>query len=525
VESSEPLVAIALGTVQGQDVTFPGTNDAVQVFSRIPYAAPPVGALRWAPPQPPVAWDGALDATQPVPSCPQFGSGEEDCLFLTIYRPAGTTASAKLPVVVYAYGGGNMAGSSASSDGSRMASLNNIIAVTINYRIGALGFMKLPALETVNGEPSGNYGVQDMIAALKWVKDHIAPFGGDPDKVTLASQSSGSTNTCRLLVEPAASGLFRAAVLASEDCIHDVDSIPEAEGRGAALAAMAGCTGTPADIVACLRGKTPAEITMLPSYTWNPWTSSQVGAGWALNEIEAGVYPNKVPMLMGSTREEGRSSGAAYTSPDWTFARYRTWIEDLAAKPTTVNSSGAAQPMSSAQIDRILARYDPAVLYPAEPVPGLGMGYTIGDVITDAGLRGLGGCTNLRLAQAFAPQVPTYFYQFENDSVSASGSYDNLASHGSDVAYLWPAQTQVFTPAQQALSEQMIRYLGNFVKNLDPNDAGLPTWPRMQPGLSGYKQSLRPNGASVATPVNGFYIEHNCDIWLDPAMPTIIDRG
>jgi para-nitrobenzyl esterase len=527
-ESTEPFVTIALGDIQGQDVTFPGTNDAVQVFSRIPFAKAPVGNLRWQPPQPPVAWSGTLDATQAVPMCPQGANGEEDCLFLTIYRPAGTSASSKLPVVVYAYGGGNTGGSSASSNGSRMAALNNIIAVTINYRIGALGFMKLSELEAASGgEISGNYGVLDMIAALKWVQNYIAAFGGDPAKVTLASQSSGSTNTCRLLVEPAASGLFRAAVLSSEDCIHDVDSITEAEARGAALATAVGCTtGTPADIVACMRSKTPTEITQsgVPNM-WNPWTASRVGAGWAVNEIEAGSYPNKVPMLMGSTREEGRSAGAAYTSATWDLTRYHTWIDDLGAKPTTVNSNGSPQPMSAAQIARIKSVYDPAVDYPTESIPGRAIGYSIGAIITDAGLRGLGGCTNLRLAQAFAPQVPTYFYQFENDSTSAPGNYDNLASHGSDVVYLWPSPTQTFTSAQQALSEQMIRYWGNFVKNLDPNGVDLPTWPQMLPGLSGYKQSLRPNGASVATPVNGFYIEHNCDIWLDSAMPIIIDRG
>jgi para-nitrobenzyl esterase len=526
-ESTEPIVTLSLGTIQGQDIAFPVTNDAVQVFSRIPYAAAPVGDLRWRPPQPPVAWNGTLDATQTVPTCPQYGSGEEDCLFLNIYRPFGTTASSKLPVVVYAYGGANTGGSLNGVNGSRMASLNNIIAVTINYRIGALGFMKLPALEAANGgELSGNYGVQDMIAALNWVKNYIAPFGGDPTKVTLASQSSGSTNTCRLLVEPAASGLFRAAVLSSEDCIHDVDSIPVAEARGIAAATALGCTtGTPADIVACMRGKTASQISLQGGFTWNPWTASGVGAGWALNEIEAGNYPNKVPMLVGSTREEGRSAGASYISGTWTLARYQTWVETLATSTTTVNSTGAPQAMNPAQIQLILNRYDPPTRYPSEAIPGRGVGYTVGDVITDAGLRGLGGCTNLRLAQAFAPQVPTFFYQFENDSTSAACAYNNLASHGSDVAYLWPGPTQTFTPAQQALSEQMIRYWGNFVKNLDPNGADLPAWYQMSPGLSGYKQSLRPNGASVATPVNGFYIEHNCDIWLDPAMPTIIDRG
>ena len=207
------------------------------------------------------------------------------------------------------------------------------------------------------------------------------------------------------------------------------------------------------------------------------------------------------------------------------MTRYHTWIDDLGASPSTVNSSGAPQPMNPAQVTRIKLAYDPQTNYTGSESFGRKVGYSVGDIITDSGMRGLGGCTNLRLAQAFAPQVPTYFYQFENDSTSAPGAYDNLASHGSDVAYLWPTQTQVFTPAQQALSEQMIRYLGNFVKNLDPNGADLPAWPKMQPGLSGYKQSLRPNGASVATPVNGFYIEHHCDIWLDPAMPIIIDRG
>jgi para-nitrobenzyl esterase len=513
------IVSTSLGQLKGGEETVGGYK--AQVFSDIPYAKPPVGDLRWKAPVAPDAWHGVRDATAASPICPQETSGQEDCLYMNIYRPLGAKPSSKLPVMVYAYGGANTGGSLNGVDGTRMAAIGGIIAVTFNYRIGALGFMALPALKTADGATDyGNYGILDTIAALKWVKAHIASFGGDPTKVTLASESSGSTNTCRLLVDPAAKGLFRAAVLSSEDCIHDVDDETTANGRATALATALGCTGSDADIASCMRGKSAANIaTAKVPNTWNPWSASTVGHGWAVEQIEAGDYANEVPMIVGSNHHEGRATGDSFT---FNATQYDQWLAKLVTDITGRND-----------IASIKAVYEPAVKYPNETHA---VQYTIGDVITDSGMRGLGGCTNLSLAAALSQSVPTYMYQFEDDDAPPAKNADgslNLASHGWEVKYLWTNDMSAFSAEQTALSEQMIRYWSDFAKTMNPNGGSLPNWPQLS-GISsgdlnnaaGQKISLRKaaQGGSVATPTADFYNEHHCDIWLD-GQPLIIDRG
>jgi len=316
--------------------------------------------------------------------------------------------------MVYAYGGGNSGGSANGFDATRLASDNGIVVVVPNYRLGALGFLNHPAIAPI--EQGGNYGVQDTKAAIEWVQRNIRAFGGDPGKVTLASQSSGSTNTCRLLVDPSTKGLFHAAILSSEDCIHDVDPPADAAVRANNLATRVGCTEA-ATVASCLRSKTIAQLNAAGGQGpqgsgWNPTAAKSAAASIAAKEW------NPVPLLLGSTREEGRSAGTPFTA--YTADDYAAWVTRL------VGASNA---------QAVLARY-PATKYTGQyAIP-----YVVGDIVTDAGMRGLGGCTNASLAKALAAQTPTYFYQFE-DTAPPSGSnpagFAFLASHGSDVPYLF----------------------------------------------------------------------------------------
>ena len=211
-----PVVSAADGPVAGI------TTDGADKFLGVPFAAPPVGPLRWKPPQAPAHWTEAGDASRHATRCsaPSAGDGprliNEDCLYLDVYRPAGAAAGARLPVTVYIHGGGNYSGSTDIYDGSRMAAEGQTVVVTPAYRLGAFGFLSLPGLtaeDPVAG--SGDYALLDQIKALQWVRDNIAQFGGDPADVTVTGQSSGGTNVCSLLATPSANGLYKRAVIQS----------------------------------------------------------------------------------------------------------------------------------------------------------------------------------------------------------------------------------------------------------------------------------------------------------------------
>jgi para-nitrobenzyl esterase len=497
------VVSTEAGSVRGT------TRNNADVFLGLPYAAPPVGDLRWAPPAKAVAWQGVRDGSVPGSSCPQTGgtpliprSENEDCLYLNVYRPAGTNANASLPVMVYAYGGGNVSGGAIAFDGARMATENGIVVVVPNYRLGALGFLNHPALakEAKDGQ-AGNYGVLDTKAALEWIQRNIAAFGGNPQKVTLASQSSGATNTCRLLVDPGTAGLFHASIIVSEDCIHDVDTVAESEARAATLATKLGCTD-PANVATCLRSKSAGEIINAGG-GWNPHAPKP-----AVEAIAAGEW-RPVPVLLGSNREEGRGSGAAFRN--FKPEDYTAWVTRLAG-----------------------ATRIPALLeaYPVDKYAGQhAIPYVIGDFITDSGMRGLGGCTNLTLAKRLARQAPTFYYQFEDPKPPAPltpPGYEYRATHGFDVPYLWPDSADMtpassrFTEDQRRLSNEMIRYWGAFVKNFNPAVPGQSAWPQFT-GADGVMMALRPGGASQAIPAAQFYQQHQCGLW--ESMPLILDRG
>ena len=248
-----PVVATAGGAVRGKAVA------ATDEFLGIPYAAPPVGALRWQPPRPPAPWAGVRDAVSYAPHCPQpsspFGraSTSEDCLYLNVFAPAENNAR-NLPVMVWVHGGSLRTG---ESDDYNPAGLvrDGVVVVTINYRIGALGFLADAALASRPDGPSGDYGLMDQQAALRWVQRNIRGFGGDPGDVTLFGESAGGLSTLSQLVSPGARGLFQRAIVESGTYQLTQESLATAESAGQAFAAKAGCTSdaVPAQTAACLR--------------------------------------------------------------------------------------------------------------------------------------------------------------------------------------------------------------------------------------------------------------------------------
>jgi len=240
-----PRVVTRQGSIEG--VTVKG----VEEFLGVPYAAPPVGELRWRPPVAAPAWAGVRQATRFGPACAQVttlgvfagpATANEDCLTLNVFAPeglAGERASpAKAPVIVWIHGGGNVDGASSDYDASRLASLGKAVVVTINYRLGLFGWLAHPALDA-EGHPFGNYGLLDQQLALRWVRDNISAFGGDPSNVTLGGQSAGSVDAEAQVASPLATGLFQRAIFQS--IVADGQPLASAEKQGSAFAEAAGC--------------------------------------------------------------------------------------------------------------------------------------------------------------------------------------------------------------------------------------------------------------------------------------------
>src|SRR3984957_8795243 len=246
--ASGPVAGTANGAVRGL------ASGAVDEFLGIPYAAPPVGALRWQPPQPAAGWPGVRDATQFAPHCPQvagpFGqaSTSENCLYLNVFTPSQRQAGASHPVMVWIHGGALVSGESNDYDPTQLVA-DGVTVVTINYRLGALGFLAHPALADANGQ-SGDYGLMDQQAALRWVQRNIASFGGNPHNVTIFGESAGGLATLSQVASPQARGLFQRAIAESGSYNLTQTSLANAETAGEAFATKAGCASQTG---ACLR--------------------------------------------------------------------------------------------------------------------------------------------------------------------------------------------------------------------------------------------------------------------------------
>jgi para-nitrobenzyl esterase len=503
------IVRTDRGLLQGKSAE--GTDQ----FLGIPYAAPPVGALRWAAPQPAPRWQGVRQATSYGGRCAQLASGNgprvdnEDCLYLNVYTPPGADSRSRqgLPVLVMIHGGGLTTGAGDQHDGSLIVTTDHIIVVSINYRLGPLGFLDVPGLASGASTANGNYGLLDQETALRWVQRNIAAFGGDPGKVTIDGESAGGWSVCALLTSPPARGLFRGAIVQSGSCASQ--SPAAAQAASLAFAKAAGCpdaatTGGRSgpdggeSTASCLRAL--PETTLLdastsyqPLFTYGG-PELPVADGSA---VAAGNY-DRVPLLIGTNHNEGR-----------TFAQGFTGLTETQADQVIASEFGS-------RTAAILARY-PWSSYPSPYTAA----YMIGDIWTDSGfLTGIGGCPEQNLAGQFASTTRTYFYQF--DDLHAPGlnmdhpGYQWGAGHAMELAYLWPSFNNgyslydLLTPAQLELSQQMVRYWGAFVATGRPEVPGQPAWPRY---TSGQLMSLRPGGQSQALSAATFGAEHQCSFW------------
>jgi para-nitrobenzyl esterase len=318
---SGPLIRTSSGPVIGEE------RDGVRGFRGIPFAAPPVGGRRWSPPQAPAAWTTPRLTTRFGPACPQSGRdlygpvGEtsEDCLYLNVWSPS-RSANRRLPVMFWIHGGGFLFGSGGkpSYDGAALARRGDVVVVTHNYRLGPLGFLAHPALSAESPQrTSGNYGVMDQIAALKWVQENIAEFGGDPGSVTIFGQSAGAVSVAALIVSPLARGLFHRAIIHSGNAPGNLHDRARMEALGGEFAARLGAA-TPV----AMRAKSVADVLAAAKKN-----TGRIGEGtqdhlfvdgYVLPEMPYRVFTagrqHNVPLMAGTTRDEDRVFLAGVTS-------------------------------------------------------------------------------------------------------------------------------------------------------------------------------------------------------------------
>lgn len=465
--SPAAVVRTASGSVRGH-----ATAD-LHVYQGIPYAT----AARWQPPRPVRPWPGVRDTTQPGPVCAQPApggaiQGAEDCLSLNLHRPQGT---GKLPVLVFIPGGGFTTGAGSQYDPHRLATTGRVLVVTLNYRLGALGFLAHPDL----GPDTGNLGLQDQQAALRWVRANIAAFGGDPARITLWGQSAGGYSVCAHLAAPASSGLFHQAIIHSAPCANPMLTRPEAHRRAQATAAELGCA-----TASCLRGLPLSALVGLyqdqlaqprrnfADRPWLPVADTPTLPLQPLTAIRTGQAA-RAPLLLGGTADEMRPFVAAQRNLT------------AEAYPQAVTA------LFGADAPAVLAEY-PATL---DPTPAL----TLARLLTDHG-GNLGACTQLPVATAH--RAPVHTFEFAEPVGFAAGDFPYGAAHGAELGYLlglsWPQPP--LTPAQLALSARMIEQWSAFVRTGDP---GWPTHAR------GRTKSFRANEITDIDLAE----RHRCAFW------------
>ncbi len=479
---------------------------AMDEFLGIPYAAPPVGPLRWRPPHPAARWRGIREATAFGPHCPQpasaFGvaSTSEDCLYLNVFAPAGHGNPGRhgrgLPVMVWIHGGSLLVG---ESDDYNPAGLvrHGVIVVTLNYRVGALGFLADSALAGRGGGPSGNYGLMDQQAALRWVRANIGRFGGDRKNVTIFGESAGGLSVLSQLASKDAKGLFARAVVESGSYNLTQTPLASAEAAGDAFAAKAGCTS---DVAACLR-KLPVQ-TIIDNEDfggYHPDIDGRVLTQSIGTALASGQF-NRVPVMIGTNHDEWLLFIALdqldFGAPPVTASNYRSGIEATLGVPAGAASAIAAE-------------------YPLSSYPSASL--ALGAVGTDA----IFACPALTAEQSLAHYVPTFAYEFSDENAPerflAPDGFPYGAAHASEIQYLFKTTNTAFpgvlTSDQKHLAALMKHDWTSFASLGSPaRSAGL-TWPRFE--LSTHPtMTFDAPGSQVSM---NFATEHNCAFWAKAA--------
>lgn len=551
-----PTVATTTGTFSA--VPSPSAT-GVDVFFGIRYAAPPEGALRWVPPQPPTSPTGVTLADAPGPACPQPQSTaplpqSEDCLFLNVYVPATATPHSKLPVFFWIHGGALVTGTGAIYDPSTMVAENNIVVVTINYRLGALGWLVTPGLLAgsanffQNAGDAGNYGLMDQQFAMQWVQRNIARFGGDPAKVTIGGESAGGLSTTSNLVSTLTGrGLFHQAIIESGAyMLHDLPSQATYEALfGNAFDTKLGCT--PPSDAACLRGQSVASILAAQVAVFG---SNGIAPDFGTRVLPHALQPAlatgdfiRVPVLQGTNANEGRlfeplefpflssfaNVVAAGGPANFALANAGTLCSPTPAPCTYVqeinfylNLLGFPATTNTASFDALLAQTYPLADFPDPFLPNNAPSADEGlaQIFTDFIFACNGSDSNIDLSRF----VPVFAYEFNDPQappVAGFGAavkppndafgFPSASEHAAELQFLFNNFGPPLSTDEQQLADDMKTYWANFVRSGDPNLPRLvPIWAPFN--IVQAVQALVPAPATPH-PFFTFRQEHFCAIW------------
>jgi para-nitrobenzyl esterase len=501
-----PAVRLDTGELQGV------ADEGVATYKGIPFAAPPVGELRWRPPQPAAPWTGVRRTTEFGADCMQARFGpppapgasppppppgpkpSEDCLFVNVWSPANATPGAKLPVMFWIYGGGFVGGSSAypGTSGTQFAK-HGVVLVAANYRVGRFGFFAFPALSRERpDELKGNYAYMDQIAALQWVKRNIAAFGGDPNNITIFGFSAGGVSVHSLLASPMGRGLFQKAIVESGGSRDSVltarpmskDGIDpnypvSAETIGLQFAHSMGIEGKDEAALAKLRALSAEQLlhgapsraaTATPSYETTPILDGKLVTETAETAYKAHHQP-RLPIMLGSNSADTAGNRIKATTKEQLFARFGQWRAQAKAAYDPDGSNDVAALVAEANND--FGQAEPARF----------------------------------AARAFAANgSPAYLYRFSYVQAGMREFLKAGAPHGGEISFVFSTLGlggfgPAVPPTTQDLEVSRIaqNYWVNFAKTGDPNGAGLPNWPRLDPN----KDSIfdfHPDGTAGAGP-------------------------
>jgi para-nitrobenzyl esterase len=473
--SSAPIITTAQGTVAGS------SEGAVDVFRGIPFAAPPVGAFRWRAPQPPATWSG-VRATQVFgPSCPQVLSSPtqlapivrtgEDCLYLNVWAPRPRRGA--LPVMVWIHGGGFIAGSGyeAEYDGTALAR-RGVLVVTLNYRLGRLGFFAHPAIDREHPqEPHGNYALLDQLAALRWVRDNIANFGGDPKNVTVFGESAGGISIVALLNAPKAARLFAKAIVQSgaiqrptRSMTADGSELPSAQTLGSRWAQSIGIRGAGPEVAAALRA-VPTERVAPPApplaeileilQASGPMIDGQL-LSESPNIAFEGRVRNRVPLILGSNARE------CFV---WSFEDSQLKVIPI----VSMEPAAALRGIAANAREALLTEYH--------------RGASASDVDSSAALvsDAFMGAPTFALATTLTSTMPVYLYRFTAVPGPAREVIEH-APHGTELFFVFGTldrfryRPDLIAPDDRRLSDVMADYWTSFARTGIPQAAGAATW-------------------------------------------------
>jgi para-nitrobenzyl esterase len=504
--SPKPTASIESGRVIGT------TANGINEFLGIPYALPPVGARRWMPPEPYKRFPGGVhQATKFGSKCAQPGSiGKENCLFLNVYTPESESSTTELAVMVWIHGGGLVTGGGDDYDVPRLVQ-QGVIVVTINYRLGYLGFFAQSAIDAEK-HLKGNYGLMDQQLALNWVHDNIAAFGGDPKRVTIFGESAGGQSVYANMASPTAAQLFQGAISQSGSYGEFQDYfdfiVPLAAGEtsgtslvpsGSSIASSVKCSNQTAK---CLRRVAASKLVAKEPATIYPFIDGTLLMQTPSAAFASGRF-NRVPVISGTNHDEYRYFVAIqydFGVGPLTDTEYPTAVAAL-----------EQQPVGSTFVQFLLNTQYPLSDFPP-PTGVMSAPLALGALGTDD----LFACPVRSADLALAQAVPTYAYEFNDETAPSTlppVSFPLGDAHTIELQYLFGENPQLFlTPDQIELSDRMIGYWTQFAKTGNPNSPGAPIWPQYSAGGT-FESLVAPTPETRSD--TSFDSDHRCSSFWD----------